>query len=189
MQIYGHPFSSYTQKALTALYENDTPFEFLNLSPDDPDIYAEFARRWPIRKFPLLVEGNRQVMEATSIIEYLDVHHPGPTRLIPADADAAVEVRMLDRFFDNYINGPQQRIVFNQLRPEADRDPYGVNEARTALETAYAWLDKYMAGREWARATASASPTAPPLHRCSTPTGRTGSMGDSATCTRIAHVC
>jgi glutathione S-transferase len=150
MQLYGHPFSSYTQKALIALYENDTPFEFLILSPDNPDIYAEFARRWPIRKFPLLVDGDRQVMEATSIIEYLDVHHPGPTRLIPADADAAVEVRMLDRFFDNYINGPQQRIVYNALRPEANRDPYGVDQARSALETAYAWLDQRMAGREWA---------------------------------------
>jgi glutathione S-transferase len=150
MQLYGHPFSSYTQKALIALYESDAPFEFLNLSPDNPDVYAEFARRWPIRKFPLLVDRERQVMEATSIIEYLAVHHPGPSRLIPADADAAIEVRMLDRFFDNYINGPQQRIVFDQLRPEAHRDPYGVNEARHALETAYAWLDQRMAGSEWA---------------------------------------
>lgn len=150
MQLYGHPFSSYTQKALIAFYENDTPLEFLNLSPDDPDVYVEFARRWPIRKFPLLVDGDHQVMEATSIIEYLDVHHPGPARLITADADAAVEVRMLDRFFDNYINGPQQRIVYNALRPEANRDPYGVDQARSALETAYAWLDQRMAGREWA---------------------------------------
>ncbi|HVX04085.1 MAG TPA: glutathione S-transferase family protein [Rhodanobacteraceae bacterium] len=150
MQLYGHHFSSYTQKALIAFYEQDVPFEFLNLSPDNPGVYAEFERRWPIRRFPLLVDGDRQVMEATSIIEYLEVHHPGPTRLIPTDGDAAVEVRMLDRVFDNYISTPQQRIVFNQLRPEADRDPYGVTEARTALETAYAWLDQRMAGREWA---------------------------------------
>jgi glutathione S-transferase len=150
LKIYGHPFSSYTQKALTALYENDTPFEFLNLSPDNPEVYAEFARRWPIRKFPLLVDGGRQVMEATSIIEYLAVRHPGASRLIPADAGTAVDVRMLDRFFDNYINGPQQRIVYNQLRPEANRDPYGVDEARTALETAYAWLDRHMTDHEWA---------------------------------------
>lgn len=150
MQLYGHPFSSYTQKALIAFYENDTPFEFLNLSPDNPGIYAEFAQRWPIRKFPLLVDRDRQIMEATSIIEYLEVHHPGPTRLIPANADAALDVRMLDRFFDNYLHGPQQRIVYNQLRPEASRDPYGVNEARSAFDTAYAWLDQHMAGREWA---------------------------------------
>ncbi|MBU6417428.1 MAG: glutathione S-transferase family protein [Xanthomonadaceae bacterium] len=150
MQLYGHPFSSYTQKALIALYENDTPFEFLNLSPENPDVYADFARRWPIRRFPLLADGDRQVAEATSIIEYLDVHSPGPVRLLPADADKAVDVRMLDRFFDNYIAGPQQKIVFNQLRAEGDRDPYGVGEARHMSDTAYAWLDQYMADREWA---------------------------------------
>lgn len=150
MQLYGHPFSSYTQKALTALYENDIPFEFLNLSPDNPDIYAGFAQRWPIRKFPLLVDGERQVMEATGIIEYLHVHHPGPSRLIPGDADKAVDVRMLDRFFDNYIHAPLQKIVADALRPEADRDPYGVKEARNTLDTAYAWRDDHMAGREWA---------------------------------------
>jgi glutathione S-transferase len=150
MQLYGHPFSSYTQKALIALYENDTPFEFLKLSPDTPEVYAEFARRWPIRKFPLLVDDDRQVTEATCIIEHLDVHHPGPARLIPADADAAVDVRVLDRFFDNYVSTPQQRVVYNQLRPEADRDPNGVKEARALLDTAYAWLDGHMAAREWA---------------------------------------
>lgn len=150
MQLYGHLFSSYTQKALTALYENDTPFEFLNLSPDDPEVYAKFARRWPIKRFPLLVDGGRQVMEATSIIEYLHVHRPGPSRLIPADADAAIEVRMLDRFFDNYIHASLQKLVFNRLRPEADRDPYGVDEARAMLDTAYAWLDGRMAKRDWA---------------------------------------
>lgn len=148
MQLYGHPFSSYTQKALTALYENDIPFEFLNL--ENPDLYAELVRRWPIGKFPLLVDGDRQVMEATGIIEYLHVHHPGPSRLIPEDADAAIEVRMLDRFFDNYIHAHVQRIVANQLRPDTDRDPFGVEEARSVLDTAYTWLDEYMTGREWA---------------------------------------
>jgi glutathione S-transferase len=155
LKLYGHPFSSYTQKALMALHENDTPFEFMMLSPEHPDIYAEFARRWPIQRFPLLVEGDRQVMEATCIIEYLHVHHPGRVRLIPDDADAAIEVRMLDRFFDNYIHAQLQRIVSDSLRPDAaDRDPYGVNEARARLETGYAWLDQWMANREWAAANA-----------------------------------
>jgi glutathione S-transferase len=155
MKLYGHLFSSYTQKALTALYENDTRFEFLDLSPDNPDIYAEFARRWPIRRFPLLVDGERQVMEATCIIDYLHVHHPGGSRLIPDDADAAIEVRMLDRFFDNYVHAQVQRIVGDSLRPDpADRDAYGVNEARERLDTAYAWLDGHMANREWAAADA-----------------------------------
>jgi len=151
MQLFGHPFSSYTQKALMALYENHTPFEFMMLSPEHPDIYADFAQRWPIRRFPLLVEGERQVMEATCVIEYLDAHHPGATRFIPQDADAAIEVRMLDRFFDNYVHAQLQRIVDDALRRnDADRDPYGVREARARLDTAYAWLDQRMANREWA---------------------------------------
>jgi glutathione S-transferase len=153
MKLYGHPFSSYTQKALMAFHENGTPFEFMMLSPEHPQIHEEFARRWPIQRFPLLVERETQVMEATCVIEYLDARHPGAVRFIPAETDAAIEVRLLDRFFDNYIHTQVQRIVGDSLRPDpADRDPYGVNEARARLDTAYAWLDERMANREWAAA-------------------------------------
>lgn len=148
LRLYAHPFSSYSQKALVAFYENDIPFDYRNL--DDAPAQAELAALWPMRRFPVLVDGERTVIEATCIIEYLQVHYPGPVRLIPDDADAALEARMLDRFFDNYISTPQQKFVFDSLRPEANRDPYGVEEARTMLETAYAWLDQRMAGREWA---------------------------------------
>ena len=155
MKLYGHPFSSYTQKALTALNENGMPCEFMMLSPEHPGIYAEFAQRWPIQRFPILLDGETQIMEATCVIEYLHAHHPGATRFIPQDPDAAIEVRMLDRFFDNYIHAQLQRIVADSLRPDpADRDAYGVNEARARLDTAYAWLDERMANREWAAADA-----------------------------------
>lgn len=150
LKLYAHPFSSYCQKALVALYENATPFEFMMLDGEHPDVFAEFAALWPIRRFPLLVEGDRVVMEASTIIEYLGLHHPGPVSLLPADREAALEVRMMDRFFDNYVSTPQQKVVFDSIRPEADRDPYGVAEARAMLDTAYAWLDRRMAGRTWA---------------------------------------
>ena len=146
--LYAHPFSSYCQKVLTALYENDTPFEMHLL--EGSDAMRELAALWPMKRFPVLVEGGRTVIEATSIIEYLDVHHPGATRFIPADRDAAIEVRMMDRFFDNYISTPQQKVVFDALRPEAVRDPHGVVQARAMLDTAYAWLDAVMADRTWA---------------------------------------
>ena len=57
---------------------------------------------------------------------------------------------MMDRFFDNYVATPQQKIVFDALRPPADRDDYGVAQARAMLDTAYAWLDKTIARRNWA---------------------------------------
>lgn len=148
LRLYAHPFSSYCQKVLTALYENATPFDYRSL--EDAQNSTELAALWPMKRFPVLVDGARTVLEASCIIEYLHIHHPGPVRLLPDDADAALEVRMLDRFFDNYISTPQQKVVFDRLCAEADRDPHGVTKARAMLETSYAWLDARMAGREWA---------------------------------------
>ena len=150
LQLFFHPFSSYSQKALIALYENATPFTGRVLSPQEPATGAEFAARWPIRRFPILVDGERTILEATAVIEHLDALHPGPVRLVPADAQAAVDVRMMDRVFDNYVSTPQQKIVFDALRAPEVRDAHGVAEARAMLETSYAWLDERMAGRQWA---------------------------------------
>jgi glutathione S-transferase len=150
IELFAHPFSSYCQKAITALYESDTPFTLRLLEPGVGPNQDELKRLWPIGKFPVLREGERVVPEATSIVEYLHLHHPGPVRLIPDDPDAALEVRMLDRFFDNYVASPQQKLVFDQIRPEEARNPTDVAEARGLLDKAYAWLDERMADREWA---------------------------------------
>jgi glutathione S-transferase len=148
--LYSHPFSSYCQKVLIALYENDTQFETRMLGPEDPEAYRELSSVWPVKRFPMLMDQDKPVFEASIIIEYLQLHYPGPITLIAADADAAIEIRMLDRFFDNYISTPQQKLVFNAIRPEDSRDAYGVQEARDMLDAAYGWLDGWMASREWA---------------------------------------
>ncbi len=148
LQLYAHPFSSYCQKVLVALYENATPFEYRSL--EEPAHRETLARLWPMQRFPVLVAGERVVLEATCILEYLQLHHPGPTPLLPADADAALQVRMLDRVFDNYVSTPQQKIVFDAIRATERRDGQGVEEARAMLDKAYAWLDRHMAGRTWA---------------------------------------
>jgi glutathione S-transferase len=44
LTLYGHPFSSYTQKVLIALYENATPFEFHSVWPGSEHT-AEWRRR------------------------------------------------------------------------------------------------------------------------------------------------
>lgn len=150
LTLFAHPFSSYCQKVLVALYENATPFALRMLDQSDPATLADWMQRWPLKKFPLLVDGGRTIAEATIIIEYLAVHYPGPVKLIPEDADAALDVRFMDRFFDNYIQSAQQKIVFDALRKPDERDAKGVAEARAGFETAYAWLNQRMANREWA---------------------------------------
>ncbi|MCE7029745.1 glutathione S-transferase family protein [Jiella avicenniae] len=149
LQLFAHPFSSYCQKALIALYENDIAFEFRMLGPDAPDTFGELKAHWPIGKFPLLLDDGRPIVEASIIIEHLALHYPGPVRLIPDDPKAALQVRFWDRFFDNYIATPQQKFVIDALSPEGSRDPYGVERAGAMLDTAYAHLDRHMQGREW----------------------------------------
>lgn len=150
LTLYSHPFASYSQKVLIALYENETPFTYRVVSPEDPEAGAELKARWALNRFPLLVDEGKSVIEASVIIEHLDVFHPGRVRFVPRDPEAALDVRFMDRFFDNYIMTPMQKIVLDYLRPEASRDAFGVSEARSQLETAYRWLDERMAGREWA---------------------------------------
>lgn len=151
--LYGHPFSSYTQKALIALYENHTPFEFRSLGPDTPENAAEWMRRWPLRKFPLLVDGERNVAEASIIIEYLGLHYPGAVRLLPADPAAALDVRFLDRFFDLHVMSPVQQAVGGALSGDPVKRQEGLAQAKEKLELAYAWLEGELAGRTWAAGT------------------------------------
>ncbi|MFD2261527.1 glutathione S-transferase family protein [Lacibacterium aquatile] len=149
LTLYAHPFSSYCQKALIAFYENDTPFTFKILGLED-GAGDELAALWPMKRFPVLVDGSQTIIEASIIIEHLHVFHPGPVRLLPDDPAEALEVRTLDRVFDNYVQTPQQKIVFDAIRPSDDkRDPYGVADARASLETIYAWLDSHLEGRTW----------------------------------------
>ena len=149
IKLYAHPLSSYCQKALIAFYENGIPFEYCMLAPGEDKILAEFAKLWPIKRFPVLADGKRTVFEATIIIEYLGLHYPGAVQLLPADADAALKVRMLDRFFDNYIMTPMQKIVTDKIRAEKDRDIFGVSEARKLLDSSYQWLEENLKEREW----------------------------------------
>lgn len=148
--LYGHPFSSYTQKVLMALYENGTPFEFRVIGPDAPGHTAEWLQRWPLRKFPLLLDGGRSVVETSIIIEYLQLSHPGPVRLLPADPMVALSVRFLDRFFDLHVMNVMQQAVNGALTGDETKRRDGRAAAEEGLERAYAWLEQHLAGKTWA---------------------------------------
>ena len=147
--FFGHPFSSYTQKVLIALYGDGTDFEYRQTEIAEPmPNYAELRSHWPFGKFPLLLDAGRPIVESTVIIEHLQAHHPGPNIWIP-DGDRGREVRFLDRFFDLYVMTPMQRIVAEHFRPEGSEDPYGVERARATLNTAYDWIEEKIEG-SWA---------------------------------------
>ncbi|MEZ5572615.1 MAG: glutathione S-transferase family protein [Halioglobus sp.] len=150
LELFAHPFSSYSQKVLIALYENATPFEFRMLDEQHADNVALLQSHWQIGKFPLLLDDGQPVIESTVIIEYLSRNYPGTISLLPDAAESLMEVRLLDRVFDTYVMTPMQAIVSNALRPEEDRSEPIVYSARDLLDKAYSWLDRRIAGRSWA---------------------------------------
>ncbi|HRO04149.1 MAG TPA: glutathione S-transferase family protein [Terricaulis sp.] len=145
LTLYGHPISSFTWKVLIALYENGTPFDFITV---DQNTYADFIAKWPMGKFPILLDDARDAMitETSVIIEYLDLYYPGATRFIPADADAALEARRWDRVFD-HLNVTMSKIVVDNIRPEGQRDPYGVKEAKRIIAGIYAVIETQLGER------------------------------------------
>lgn len=148
LALYAHPFSSYCQKVLMALWENDTPFAYRHM--EEPGVADELAGLWKLRKFPVLVDGATTIVETSIIIEYLDLHHRGAVRFLPDDPAAALEVRLLDRFFDQYVMNAAQIAVNESLRQRPDRLDEAKQSAAKALKTAYGWLEPRLAGREWA---------------------------------------
>ncbi len=151
LKLYFHPLSSFCQKALTAFYENDTPFEPIIVDLFNEASAAAFKKIWPIGRFPVLRDEarDRTVPESSIIIEYLAQHYPGKTRLVPADAELARQMRLRDRFFDLYVNVPMQKIVTDKLRPAGKNDPFGVAEAKTLLQIALGMVDRDMATKTW----------------------------------------
>jgi glutathione S-transferase len=148
LTLYAHPFSSYCQKVLVALYENEVAFEYRSL--EDPSAMKELKRRWPFARFPVLVDDGETVVESTIIIEHLMLKHGGRVCWLPDDPLESLEVRFLDRFFDNDVMTVMQKPVAAALEKNGDRKEQAMDEARRALDLAYGWLDKKISGRTWA---------------------------------------
>jgi glutathione S-transferase len=148
--LHQHPFASFCQKTVIALYELDLPFETALI--DGPESHAAMVALWPTGKMPVLHDrgADLAVGESSTVIEYADGVAPGGSCLLPEDRAGALEVRVWDRFFDHYVQVPMQKIVADALRPEGSEDPFGVSEARQTLDASYATLEQRMADRAWA---------------------------------------
>jgi glutathione S-transferase len=149
LQLFGHPFSSYTQKVLIALWADETPFEYRMLDQEHPENFEELKRHSPFGLFPTLLDDGQPVIETTAIIEHLQAHHRGPNVWIP-DGELGRRVRLLDRFFDLHVMSNMQVPVGDKLRPEGTRDAYGVARARERLHVAYDWLEANLGDGRWA---------------------------------------
>lgn len=147
LQLFVHPFSSFSWKALIPLWSNETPFTYRSVDPSDPSGMADLKAVWPLGKFPVLIDGEQVIPEATCIIEHLQARHPGTNRWIP-DGDAGRYVRFVDRFFDLHIQGNFQPSVNHAIWP--DGEGLAAARGREALVVAYDWLEANLPDAGWA---------------------------------------
>lgn len=107
----------------------------------------------PSGQFPVLVDGEAVVVEATAIVEHLAVHHPGPAPLIPVDPAQAAVARMIDRVFDNYVMGNMQRVIAAYFVNKDDPGAGGLRDVpfepeiaagKAGLRRSYAWLEQWL---------------------------------------------
>lgn len=151
MEYFGHPFSSYTWKGEIALIEKGATYQFRNVDPSEPDNGAVLATHSPSGKFPILIDGDRTVVESSIIIEYVDRKLPHTPALIPQDPDAALQVRLMDRMFDNHVMGNAQAIVAEHLPfITATPDQNRIARARQELLKIYGWLETVLPSGGWA---------------------------------------
>ena len=142
--LYGHPFSSYTWKARIALLAGGIEHEFRVVDPDHPEHLEVIRSAGPLGKFPVLTDGDTQVFETTTIVEYVARHLAPSAKLLPEDPDAAIAMRMIDRVFDNYVMTPMQHVVGEYLRSPESPDATRVAQAREQLSRSYAWIEGWL---------------------------------------------
>jgi glutathione S-transferase len=150
MKLYYNPLSTYSQKAMLALYEKGIAFtpEFVDLASQEAR--AAFQKISGTGKVPYLAADNDwHVPESTSIIEYLEEEFPNTPPLIPSSGrGVARQVRFMDRLADLYFNDPVVDLVFQQIgfRP---RDDEKAERSRRYVQLTYSHWDKRLATQPW----------------------------------------
>ena len=140
MKLYYHPISSYSQKTLIAFYEKGIEFEPEIVSLMDPDARAAYREIYPLGKIPcLLVEDNHIIPESSIIIEYID--HMAEPRLIDGDSEQTRKIRFKDRMFDLYLNDAVVTLLFQNMKPEDQRDQERIDTANFRVDTMYGFME------------------------------------------------
>jgi glutathione S-transferase len=148
MELYFSYPSTYSQKALLALYEKGIEFtpKLVNLmNPEEREAYRQI---YPLGKIPLLIrDDGRLIPESTIIIEYLEEAFPAGPALIPSDPEAARRVRFMDRMCDQYLNDPVVSLIFESMKPEADQNPELMEKSSELIGVLYGLLNEQLSSR------------------------------------------
>jgi glutathione S-transferase len=151
MKLYYNPVSTFSQKVIMGFHEKGQTFDGQVVDLFSPEGAAAYRKVYPLGKVPVLVLSDGwMIPESAIILEYLDTHVEGGTRLLPKDPDQARQARFHERVSDLYLHEPLATVLFDGMKPEAEREPKRVAKAKERLDVMYAMMDKHYAKNTWA---------------------------------------
>jgi len=105
LTFYAMSGSPYAWRVWLALEHKQLPYELKMLSFDAGDLSKpDFVALNPLRKVPVIVDGDLVLYESAAIVEYLEDKSPGEPRLFSADITQRAIQRRMVREVDQYFN-------------------------------------------------------------------------------------
>lgn len=100
MKLIGSPVSPYVRKILTLLHLKQLDYEIDPITP----FYGndEFSRLSPLRRIPVLIDGELVLNDSTVIAEYLHEAYPGDSVMPQSPADRA-RARWIEEYADSRL--------------------------------------------------------------------------------------
>jgi len=112
LTVIGSYLSPYVRKVLMALHHKGLAYQ---IDPIVPFYGNEtFERLSPLRRVPLLLDGDLVVNDSSVICAYLDERYPDPP-LLPASPAQRAQARWLEEFADARLGEVVTWHLFNQL--------------------------------------------------------------------------
>lgn len=150
-RLYHFPLSPFSRKVRLSLAEKRIEVELVEERYWEQD--ADFLRRNPAGKVPILKMGNRTMADSTAICEYLEETHPTPP-LLPQSAEARFEVRRLvgwfdDKFHDEVTSKLLGERVFRKVMGTGYPDSANVKAGARAVKYHLDYMAQLLDQRRW----------------------------------------
>ena len=150
-RLYHYPLSPFSRKVRLSLAEKKIEVELVEERYWEQD--ADFLRRNPAGKVPVLKLGGKTMSESSAICEYLEETHPSPP-LLPRDPDQRYEVRRLVAWFDDKFNAEVTRKlmgerVFKKVTGGGYPDSTNVKAGAKAIKFHIDYMHWLLEKRRW----------------------------------------
>lgn len=150
-RLYHYPLSPFCRKVRLTLAEKRIEVELVEERYWEQE--ADFLRRNPAGKVPVLKLGSRLMSESSAICEYLEETVPTPP-LMPRDPDARYEVRRLIAWFDDKFNAEvtaklMGERVFRKVMGTGYPDSTNVKSGARAIKFHLDYMQHLLEKRRW----------------------------------------